>query len=181
MNKWLRSTGLFVSFGLVTALAGAKVSGVSGSSVVFKARGPAGLNIEGKTSTLNVKEEGDSVTFTVPMNSVKTGIALRDSHMCEKYLECGKHPNVELKVKRADVKLEEGKETSGEAPGKVTLHGQTQDTKVKYKAKKAGGDVSIEASFPVVYTKHGVTKAEYLGAAVADEVQVQVKTTVKDG
>lgn len=180
MNKWLRSTGIVVSFGLFSALAVAKVGGVSGSSVVFKATGPAGLNIEGKTSTLNAKEEGDSVVFTVPLKEVKTGIALRDSHMCEKYLECGKFPNAELKIKRADIKVEEGKETSGEAPGKITLHGQTKDTKVKYKAKKAGSDITVDATFPIDYTAHGVNKAEYLGAEVKKDVTVNVKTTVKD-
>ncbi len=181
MNKFLRATGAFITFGLFTALAAAKVSGASGNDVKFKATGPAGLNIEGKTSTLNVKEDGDSVVFSVPLKDVKTGIALRDQHMCEKYLECAKNPNAELKIKRADIKLEEGKETSGEIPGKFTLHGQTKDVKVKYKATKKGGDVAVDASTNVKYTDHGVASAEYLGASVKPDVIVLVKTTIKDG
>jgi polyisoprenoid-binding protein YceI len=180
MNKLLRTTGLFVSIGLFTTVAAAKLAGVSGASVVFKATGPAGLNIEGKTSTLNVKEDGDTVSFSVPLSSVKTGIALRDTHMCEKYLECNKHPNAELKIKRADVKLEEGKETTGEVPGKLTLHGQTKDVKVKYKAKKAGGDVTVDANTTFKYTDHGVNKAEYLGAEVKPDINLVVKGTFKD-
>jgi polyisoprenoid-binding protein YceI len=181
MNKFLRTTGVFVSFGLFTALAAAKVSGASGSSVVFKATGPAGLNIEGKTSTLNVKEDGDTVTFTVPLNTVKTGIALRDEHMCkDKALDCAKHPTAELKIKRADIKLEDGKETSGEAPGKMTLHGQTKDVKVKYKVKKAGGDVTVDANTTIKYTDYGIQKAEYLGAEVKPDVTLKVTSTLKD-
>jgi polyisoprenoid-binding protein YceI len=181
MNKWLRTTGLFVSFGLITAVAAAKITGASGNNVVFKAAGPAGLNIEGKSSSLNVKEDGDTVTFTVPLNSVKTGIALRDQHMTEKYLETGKHPNAELKIKRSDVKLEDGKEASGEAPGKMTIHGQTKDVKVKYKAKKAGGDVTVDANTSFKYTDFGIKEAEYLGAGVKPEIQLHVTTTLKDG
>jgi polyisoprenoid-binding protein YceI len=181
MNKWLRTTGLLVSFGLITAAAAAKISAASGSAVGFKATGPAGLNIEGKSSSLNVKEDGDTVTFTVPLNTLKTGIALRDTHMTEKYLETGKHPNAELKIKRSDVKVEDGKEASGEAPGKMTIHGQTKDVKVKYKAKKSGGDVSVDATTNVKYTDYGINKAEYLGAEVKPDVVVHVTTTLKDG
>lgn len=181
MNKWLRTTGIFVSFGLVTAVAAAKISAATGNSVVFKATGPAGLNIEGKSSTLNVKDDGTEATFSVPLNTVKTGIALRDSHMCEKYLECAKHPNAELKIKRSDVKLEDGKEASGEAPGKLTIHGQTKDVKVKFKAKKAGGDVTVDANTTFKYTDFGVNKAEYLGAEVKPDINLHVTTTLKDG
>jgi polyisoprenoid-binding protein YceI len=180
MNKWLRTTGVFVSFGLFSALAAAKIAAASGSTVTFKATGPAGLNIEGKTSTLNVKDDGTEATFSVPLNTVKTGIALRDTHMCEKYLECGKHPNADLKIKRSDVKLEEGKETTGEAPGKLTLHGETKDVKVKYKAKKTGGDVAIDANTTFNYTDFKVNKAEYLGAEVKAPIILNVRTTLKD-
>lgn len=180
MNKWLRTTGVFVSFGLFSALAAAKMMAASGSKIDFNVTGPAGLNIAGTTSTLNVKDDGTEVTFSVPLNTVKTGIALRDTHMCEKYLECGKHPNADLKIKRSDVKLEEGKETTGEAPGKLTLHGETKDVKVKYKAKKTGGDVAIDANTTFKYTDFKVNKAEYLGAEVKPEVKLNVRTTLKD-
>jgi polyisoprenoid-binding protein YceI len=181
MNKWLRTTGLVVSLGLITAVSAAKISAATGSAVVFKATGPAGLNIEGKTSTLNVRDDGTEATFSVPLNSVKTGIALRDTHMNEKYLETGKFPNAELKIKRADVKLEEGKETTGDAPGKMTLHGQTKDVKVHYKAKKTGGDIAIDATTTIKYTDYGVNKAEYLGAEVKPDVNLHITTTLKDG
>jgi polyisoprenoid-binding protein YceI len=180
MNKWLRTTGVFVSFGLFSALAAAKLAAATGSAVSFNATGPAGLNIEGKTSTLNVKDDGTEATFSVPLNTVKTGIALRDTHMCEKYLECGKYPTADLKIKRSDVKLEEGKETTGEAPGKLTLHGETKDVKVKYKAKKTGGDIAVDASTTFKYTDHKVNKAEYLGAEVKPDIKLHVRTTLKD-
>jgi polyisoprenoid-binding protein YceI len=181
MNKWLRTSGLVLSLGLITAVSAAKISAATGSSVVFKATGPAGLNIEGKTSTLEVSDDGTEATFSVPLNTVKTGIALRDTHMNEKYLETGKFPKATLKIKRSDVKLEEGKETTGDVPGKMTLHGQTKDVKVHYKAKKTGGDVAVDATTTIKYTDYGVNKAEYLGAEVKPDVNLHITTTLKDG
>jgi polyisoprenoid-binding protein YceI len=121
MKKFL-ATGLFALGFAVAAfgVAEAKLSG-SGGQVQFTATGPGGLTIVGTTKDVNVKDDGTSVTVVVPLANVDTGIALRNKHMKEKYLEVDKFPTAELTVSRSALKLQEG---SGSASGSMKIQPQ---------------------------------------------------------
>src|SRR5271154_5346796 len=57
--------------------------------VSFSCVGPGGLHIDGTGTTLQLQDKGDVLVLSVPLDSVTTGIGLRDTHMHEKYLETG--------------------------------------------------------------------------------------------
>ena len=63
-SRWLASGALFaaLSFSLVAA---AKLSTTGTPSAGFRASGPGGINIDGKTSDLKVADDGKTVTITV--------------------------------------------------------------------------------------------------------------------
>jgi hypothetical protein len=92
LRKWLWTAP--VAFGIVTmSVAGfAALSSASDAHVSFQASGPAGMKIEGTTPDLTVADDGTNVVVTVPLGNLNTGIALRDHHMKEKYLEVPKFP-----------------------------------------------------------------------------------------
>ena len=64
-----------LSFSLIAA---AKLSKTGASSTTFKAAGPAGMNIDGSTAEMSVADDGSTVTITVPLGNLTTGIGIRD-------------------------------------------------------------------------------------------------------
>jgi polyisoprenoid-binding protein YceI len=155
-------------------VAHAKLSG-SGGEVSFTATGPAGLKIVGNTSQLSVKEDGANVVVTVPLGAVDTGIALRNKHMKEKYLETDKYPNAELTVARASVK-----EGSGSAQGTMKIHGQSKPVTFTYNAKKAGAGFAVDGTVKLNIKEFGIDVPSYLGVTVKPEVDVAAKFNAAD-
>ena len=85
--------------------ADAKLAKTGDASVGFTGIGPAGMKISGSTSDLALSEDGGKITISVPLKNLTTGIALRDKHMREKYLQIDQYPTAELTVDRAALKL----------------------------------------------------------------------------
>ncbi|APR84442.1 Putative secreted protein [Minicystis rosea] len=160
------------TFSLVAA---AKLSKTGDSSAGFKAAGPAGLNIEGKTSDMTVADDGTTVTITVPLGNLKTGIELRDKHTKD-YLEVDKYPNAKLEVPRASLKFD----GEGDAKGKLTIHGQTKDATFHYSAKKSGDAYDIKGSTKVNMNDYGIKTPTYMGVGVKPDVDVFANFQAKD-
>jgi polyisoprenoid-binding protein YceI len=142
--------------------------------VVFEAAGPAGMKIEGATSDLKVEETDGNVTLDVPLANLLTGIALRDRHMKEKYLEVQKYPDAVLVVARSAVKFPpSGGHTEAEAPAVLKLHGQTRPVTVRYEATAEGDGFSVRGSVHVKMDDFGIAVPSYLGVTVKPDVDVR--------
>jgi polyisoprenoid-binding protein YceI len=130
---------------------------------------PAG-NFQAKTNSVtgSAKVTGDSVTATnikVPMNSLKTGIELRDKHMKEKYIETAKFP---------DAELIEATGKGGKGRGKLKFHGVEKEVTGTYKI--VGKE--MEAEFPIKLSEFGITGIKYMGVGVKDDVKVTITVPV---
>jgi polyisoprenoid-binding protein YceI len=166
-----------VTFSLVAA---AKLNKTGSSSTTFKAAGPAGLNIEGSTAEMSVADDGTTVTITVPLANVSTGIGLRDEHT-KKALEVGTYPTTTLTVARSAIKFPAaGAESSGDAKGSLTLHGQTKDVTFHYTAKLDGDTLSVRGSTRVNVDDFGIKRPSYLGVTVKPEVDINTAFQAKD-
>lgn len=139
----------------------------------FVAHGPGGLKIEGQSDELTASSDDQRVVVKVPLKSLATGIELRDRHMRED-LQVDQFPLVELTVRRSALKVPgTGAEVSGEAPGELTLHGQTHPVTVHYRAVlKDGTDVSGTARINL--KEFGIEVRSYLGIGVKPDVEVEV-------
>jgi polyisoprenoid-binding protein YceI len=145
----------------------------------FTAVGPGGLKINGTTDTLKAFEDGGKLVFKASMTNIKTGIGLRDNHT-KKYLEADQWPDASLTVDKSAIKMpEDGKKSSGSAPGKFRLHGVTRDVKVNYTAEKSGADYAVEGHFTVNIIDHKIEKPCYLGVCVDTNVKVDAKFKLK--
>ncbi|AKT36109.1 YceI family protein [Chondromyces crocatus] len=179
MHRWLH-VGLFASaFTAGAALtAHAKLASTGAATVEFKAVGPAGLSIVGKSDEVRVSDTADSVTIVIPLAKLDTGIELRNKHMKEKYLEVGKFPNAKLIVTKAAIGYPAV--GGGEATGQLDLHGQTKPVKFKYEAKKGGSGHAVSGSVRVDMTAFGIEKPSYMGLSVKPDVDVAVTFNVVD-
>lgn len=166
-----------VTFSLVAA---AKLSKSGASSTTFKAAGPAGLTIEGTTTDMTVADDGTTITITVPLNNIKTGVDLRDEHT-KKALETGSYPNTTLTVARAAIKFPAaGSESSGDAKGAMTLHGQTKDVTFHYSAKANGTTYDVKGTTRINVDDFGVKRPSYLGVTVKPDVDVATSFQAQD-
>lgn len=159
----------------------AALASPSGARVGFAASGPAGMKIEGTTQALNVADDGTSVVVDVPLGDLRTGIALRDHHMREKYLEVPKFPSAELKVARSALRMPPaGASVAADVPAQLTLHGQTRPITVHYDAKSDGAGYAVSGRFRVNMNDYGISVPSYLGVTVKPDVDVTASFHVAD-
>ena len=107
--------------------------------------------------------------LTVDLSSVDTGIALRNAHLRDKYLEVGKGLD---KV--------EASTFHGQTPftGILLLHGTRHAVSGQADIRFEGSAVRVAASFPVHIDNYGIAPPRYLGVGVKNEVQVKVSLLV---
>lgn len=151
----------------------------SEGSVSFLAVGkPSMLKIHGKAegpqAKITVADSKMNGTADFSMEKLSTGIEMRDKHMKEKYLETASNPKATLTLKntKVDSDFEKTLSNAGELPfeGTLKLHGKEQPVKGTYTAKNG----KVDAKFQIKLTDYGIEIPTYLGATVAENVDVQV-------
>ena len=131
---------------------------------------PAG-DFKAKTSDVigEAKAQGDKIiaeNIVVKLNNLKTGIALRDKHAREKYLEVAKYPTITL------VKAE-GKK--GKGVGKIQYRGVERDIAGTY---TVSGN-RLKAQFPMKLSDFNIKGIKYMGVGVDDEIKVNIDVPLK--
>lgn len=169
-----------VSLALWSTTAAAELKIIGKSKVGFDAQGPGGLEIPGKTNDLSVTDNGDKVVFTVKMDTVSTGIDLRDNHMCDKYAHCEKYPVVTLTMNRSDIPLPEDGDATATVSATFNAHGVDQPTQVALEVKKKSNGWQVEGTFPFNTEKHGIEIPSYLGVTADPDMKGHAKFILVD-
>jgi polyisoprenoid-binding protein YceI len=114
----------------------------------------------------------------VDLQTLDTGIGLRNTHLREKYLEVGKGEGFDravlsdIVVSGVDLAGGSGK---GTFKGVLALHGLRKPVSGDVRLTPAGGQMKVDAGFPVQLPEFGITEPRYLGVGVRDQVQVRAK------
>lgn len=146
----------------------------------FNGSGPAGFKIEGTTKAVDVKDDTKSLTVVVALKDLSTGIALRDTHMRDKYLEVQKFPETTLVVPLASLNIPaDGKEGEGDAKGNVTLHGVTKEQAFHYKGACKAGVCDVVGTMPLNMHDYGINVPSYLGVTVKPDITLTVTFQAK--
>ncbi len=148
--------------------------------VVFHAEGSPGfLTFEGVTRTLTLVDSEESLIFGVPMDTVETGIALRDQHLRETYVQTDQFPNATLTLARADVVFPAaGTRHEGELTGHFTAHGVDREVEVSYRIRERKGRFEVDATFPFDTSAHGIAIPAYLGVTIQPAMLAEVSVTL---
>jgi polyisoprenoid-binding protein YceI len=171
-------------------------------SVSFTSDAPIEL-IVGKTSKItgkiNIDESLDlskpfAATFDVDLASIDTGIALRNEHMRDNFLETKKYPKATFTVKnQAGVAglLKDGQKVTIKANGDFALHGVTVKKNVSVdltffkKCKSTEGKfencdlIQIKSTFNVPFNDHKIKRPEVVFQKLADTVIVTIAATAR--
>jgi polyisoprenoid-binding protein YceI len=110
--------------------------------------------------------------LAVDLQTLETGIGLRDDHLRKKYLEVERGPA----YTHAHLKNIRVEKLAGKTPFRavLTLHGQTKEITGTADIKPEGDGYRLNASFPVRVSEFGIPEPTYLGVGVKDEVVVRV-------
>jgi polyisoprenoid-binding protein YceI len=115
--------------------------------------------------------------ITVDLASIDTGIALRNKHLRENYLELAKGRGFDKatlsKIRVADANDERFQGRTA-FTGILLLHGVAREVAGTGEIRRESTGVRVEASFPLTLTDFGVQPPEYLGVGVANKVLVKV-------
>lgn len=166
--------GLFLGAPGVASATGFTLQGAS--KVSFTWKGPAGFKLVGTTEKLSLQDDGQSLTLTVPLDSLDTGIELRNRHMKEKHLETARFPQAVLVVKRSELLVPaQGETKSGQAKGKLTLHGETREVVLQYRAERADARTTkVTSQVKLNFKDFGVTVPSYMGITVKPDIDIDV-------
>lgn len=178
--------GLLVTTGGVWAQTPARWTASTGD-VRVTCRLTVGGSFEAKTTALVASLAVDPAArvlageVSVDVTTLDTGIALRNQHMRENYLEVQK-PGFETAVLSeidAGVLTPTVSDGTRDFTAQLHLHGTTRPVSGRVTFRQRNGVLRVDASFPVRIADHGIPDPRYLGVGVRDEVTVRVIVDVQ--
>ena len=179
-------SGLFVLLALQSVAAEAPWRVERGDVRVLVPLKPGGAFTAG-TSALTgalVLEPGKPARLTgeisMDLATIDTGIALRNKHLRETYLEVAKGAGFDKAV-LSEIRLNEadGESFDGRTAftGNLLLHGMKHAVDGTAEIRHDGQGRRVQAEFRIVLTDFGVKPPEYLGVGVGDRLLVKVDLT----
>jgi polyisoprenoid-binding protein YceI len=166
---------------VLSQAAGARLTQSGESKVTFIATGPGGIKIEGQTAQLEFKEKAEEWEIVVALDTLTTGLSLRDRHMKEKYLETPKYPKAELVVRKSELRPPSGGSSSeGKAPAILKLHGRQKEVSIGYRVRRASNGYVVNGTIRLDMRDYDVATPSYLGVSVKPDVEVAASFEVKE-
>lgn len=131
---------------------------------------------EGASSSLQLNQNKISGEFLFKLESLKTGIDLRDEHMKEKYLQIKNNPVARLTFTNfqlpAGWTLQNAALTGAPFRAKLFLHGIEREIAGVFNIESA--QLKSSAQFEIQLSDFKIDIPNYLGVKVADSVKINV-------
>lgn len=195
MNKFGKVIQLNSAVAVLTSLVSISSFAAAGQTfqvvdgnVGFLAVGkPSAIKIRGKGAAPkgDIQIAGKDVTgdLTFDVNTLNTGIEMRDRHMKEKYLQVDKYPTAKFKITKlmlpADFSPNGFRADKVPFEGDLTLHGVTKPVKGIATISGNVGTTTGHMEFGTQITDYGIEIPNYMGVKVADKVDVDVDVVAK--
>jgi polyisoprenoid-binding protein YceI len=164
----------------------------SGTSEFIATGKPGFIKIDAKgtglTGKIKVTDDMVSGDATFPLNTLDSGVSLRDRHLKEEYLQVQKFPNAQLTFNQVMVSKnpEENGYNQKNVPfaGVLTVHGVSHPVNGTIDLSTASGTTQGDAQFGIKISDFGFAEPKFMGMKVNDDVLVKVHlvaTKVKAG
>ena len=129
-------------------------------------------NLSGDVTPATGEQGAARGALKVELQTLETGIGVRDRHMKDNYLEVAKGPEFATAI-IDDIRVEklEGKTIF---TGMLSLHGQKRRVTGAAELQEKDGKIRVQAQFPVKVSEFEIPAPTYLGVGVKDEIQIKV-------
>ncbi|MDN3204565.1 YceI family protein [Algoriphagus sediminis] len=173
---------LFSAFILWTSLASAQKFMTEEGKAVFLSEAPLS-SFEGESDYLAglIDLEQNLLDFYLDLNTLETGIGLRDRHMRENYLETEEFPFAEFTGKLDDVpSLEMNQQMPVKAIGKFKIHGVEREIEVNgFLTWVSEDEINLEASFEVLLSDYEIPLPKLVFYELAENQKVTLTANLK--
>lgn len=151
-------------------------------NVTFLSKAPMN-EFTGKSSKLNglIDLDKNLLDFYVDLNTLNTGIGLRDRHMRDNYLETKKYPFAEFTGKMESIPtLSIGESKPVVAKGTFKIHGVQKEISVRGTIKMvSANELMLEASFPTLLGDFKIEIPSVVFYELAEEQLVTIQANLK--
>ncbi|MHA7131394.1 YceI family protein [Algoriphagus namhaensis] len=148
---------------------------------VFLSEAPLS-SFEGESENLNglIDLDKNLLDFYLDLNTLDTGIGLRDRHMRENYLETEKFPFAEFTGELKNLpQLQPNQRTPVVAEGKFKIHGVERAMRVSgFLTKVNDKTLKLEANFEVLLSDHQIPLPKLVFYELAEEQKVTITATL---
>ncbi len=139
-------------------------------------------NFSGKTGAVdgemfwdgNRVSDKSFVRLSVKLDSLKSGIGLRDSHMRDGYLETGKFPVCKFKGKITEVDSLSPFKYRIKTSGEFNLHGNSKNISTEGTLTDFGNLFKLESTFTIYLSDYKIKQPSFLFNTVSNEVKVSL-------
>jgi len=180
----MKSAGALFAIALFAASAAPAIAAdgykVTGGEITVMCPLTVGGSFEAKTKNISgdvapADQGAVRGALKVELQTLETGIGIRDRHMRNNYLEVEKGPAFATAVIE-DIRVEkmEGKTVF---TGMLSLHGQKKKVTGAAELQQKDGKIRVQAQFPVKVSEFEIPAPTYLGVGVRDEIQIKVSLT----
>ena len=112
--------------------------------------------------------------FEVDLNTLDTGIGLRNRHMRENYLETEKFPTTHFKGSLIKIDKSNPNEITALAQGKMFIHGVERLKSVQVTIKKEGDKLRVIGEFEVKLSDYGITVPSIMFYKIDEAMQLKI-------
>lgn len=123
----------------------------------------------------NMKSDSE-LYFEVDLNSLDTGIGLRNRHMRENYLETGDHAYAKYTAKITEVS-EDSADLKITVQGKMTIHGVEQDLKTTGQVIVDGDSYQVKCVIPLKLSDYKINRGAIF--KISDDVTLRLDFHLK--
>jgi polyisoprenoid-binding protein YceI len=125
------------------------------------------------------KMQGAELYFEVDLNSVDTGIGLRNRHMREDYLHTDKYPLTHFKGNVIESEKISDSEYNLKVSGKMFIHGVTRDITVSGKLYKLSNGFKLKSDFKIKLTDYKIEVPKFMFVRISEEIKLFLDFIVK--
>ena len=153
---------------LVTFLA--KITGSSFQAKTEKLTGTVEFNAD-RTEVVKAKLE-------VKVDTIKTGMSMRDSHMRNNYLESKKYPSVIYTAK--NLPFNPTKSSTNKITGKFAIHGQEKEATVEMKVTEVSQNkMVLEGKSILNILDYGIKQPTFMVVEMKPNIKIELMIVLK--
>ncbi len=133
---------------------------------------------EGDSLAVGSAPKKSELYFEVPLNTLKTGIDMRDRHMRENYLHTDEHPYVSYKGEITAVQQAGGDTLRVFTKGRLDLHDQPKDYAILCTIVPTPSGFFVAAQFDIRLTDFDIEVPSLMFLKIDELIQVEVQVHV---
>ncbi|WP_114751814.1 YceI family protein [Pleomorphovibrio marinus] len=177
--RWVLFIALLVSFGLN---ANAQTFKTENGQAEFLSKASL-LEFTGESDQLQglIDLDKNLLDFYLDLNTLKTGVGLRDRHMRDNYLETKKFPFAEFTGEIEEgTEIPVGQTKNVTAKGKFKIHGVEREIVVPGTLKRnSANEMVLDASFKVLLEDYDIEIPRVVFYELAEEQEVTIHATLR--